>query len=85
MKTLLCYLRQCKILLIRVYINVFSNLLKVIIFSSLSARELYKRGEDSVILEWMMDYKPEVGVNEFEEDNVDIFNDVDFNDNTIRC
>ncbi|MBW3490824.1 AimR family lysis-lysogeny pheromone receptor [Bacillus sp. FDAARGOS_1420] len=54
-------------------------------FSSLSARELYKRGEDSVILEWMMDYKPEVGVNEFEEDNVDIFNDVDFNDNAIRC
>ncbi|OUC03108.1 hypothetical protein BK784_06080 [Bacillus thuringiensis serovar medellin] len=52
-------------------------------FSSLSAKELYKRGEDSAIIRWMMDYKQEVGGNEFEEENIDIFSDVDFNDNAI--
>ncbi|AHA73881.1 hypothetical protein ABE52_11840 [Bacillus thuringiensis] len=53
------------------------------LFSSLSARELYKRGEDSAIIKWMMDYKQEVGGNEFEEANIDIFSDVDFNTDTI--
>ncbi|MEW9579382.1 AimR family lysis-lysogeny pheromone receptor [Bacillus toyonensis] len=52
-------------------------------FSSLSAKELYKRGEDSAIIKWMMDYKQELGGNEFEEENIDIFSDVDFNDNAV--
>ncbi len=52
-------------------------------FSSLSARELYKRGEDSAIIKWMMDYKQEVGGNEVEEENIDIFSDVNFNDDAI--
>ncbi|MBG9535616.1 hypothetical protein ABE42_02540 [Bacillus thuringiensis] len=54
------------------------------LFSSLSAKELYKRGEDSAIIKWMMDYKQEVGGNEFEKENIDIFSDVDFNDNAVR-
>ncbi|HDR6245329.1 TPA: hypothetical protein QCU24_003072 [Bacillus cereus] len=52
-------------------------------FSSLSARELYKRGEESAIIKWMMDYKQEVGGNEVEEENIDIFSDVNFNDDAI--
>ncbi|OUA92822.1 hypothetical protein BK704_32770 [[Bacillus thuringiensis] serovar konkukian] len=52
-------------------------------FSSLSARELYKRGENSAILEWMMDYKQEVGVWNFEENHIDIFSDVDFNNSNV--
>ncbi|HDR7789586.1 hypothetical protein COJ60_05210 [Bacillus cereus] len=54
------------------------------LFSSLSAKELYKRGEDSAIIKWMIDYKQEVGGNEFEKENIDIFSDVDFNDNAVR-
>ncbi|PEQ05831.1 AimR family lysis-lysogeny pheromone receptor [Bacillus toyonensis] len=52
-------------------------------FSSLSARELYKRGEDSAIIKWMMDYKQEVGEDEFEKENIDIFSDVDFNTDAV--
>ncbi|WP_353054382.1 AimR family lysis-lysogeny pheromone receptor [Bacillus thuringiensis] len=52
-------------------------------FSGLCARELYKRGENSAIIEWMMDYKQEVGVWGFEENNIDIFSDVDFNDSNV--
>ncbi|MDY0854045.1 AimR family lysis-lysogeny pheromone receptor [Bacillus thuringiensis] len=55
------------------------------LFSSLSARELYKRGENSAIIEWMMDYKQEVGGKDLEKDNIEIFCDVDFNDNTVCC
>ncbi|MBJ8025760.1 AimR family lysis-lysogeny pheromone receptor [Bacillus cereus] len=52
-------------------------------FSSLSARELYKRGEDSAIIEWMMDYQYEVGGKDFEEINIDNVANDDFNGNAV--
>ena len=50
-------------------------------FSSF-ARELYKRGEDSAIIEWMMDYRYEVGKG-FEEINIDNVANDDFNGNAV--
>ncbi|WP_459503042.1 AimR family lysis-lysogeny pheromone receptor [Bacillus sp. C1] len=42
-------------------------------FSGLVAKELYNRGEQSMVIEWMMDFKKEKGDVYFEENIIDVF------------
>ncbi len=46
------------------------------LFSSLIAKELYRRGEQSMVIEWMIDFKKEQGDGYFEEDSIDVFHGI---------
>ncbi|KAA6470439.1 helix-turn-helix transcriptional regulator [Bacillus cereus] len=46
------------------------------LFSSLIAKELYRRGEQSMVIEWMIDFKKERGDGYFEKDSIDVFHGI---------